>query len=209
MATELKHPQRSPEWFAARAGRVTASSVAKVLAKIKTGEAADRKNYKAQLVVERLTGKPAPSGYTNAAMQRGTDLEPEARMEVEARMEILVVESGFWIADDLMIGASPDGLIDDDGILEIKVPSLATHMDYVRNGGLPAEYRPQVQFQLEVTGRKWCQFVSYAPEFPEHLQLHSVRVERDDDFIKTMMDEVKLFLVEVDQIVEQLSKKAA
>lgn len=209
MPTELKHPQRSPEWFASRAGRVTASAVAKVLTKIKAGEAADRKNYKAQVVVERLTGQPAPSGYVNAAMQRGIELEAEARMEVEVRTGLLVVESGFWIADDLMIGASPDGLIDDDGILEIKVPSLATHMDYVRNGGLPAEYKPQVQFQLEVTARKWCQFVSYAPEFPEHLQLHSVRVERDEDYIKTMMDEVKQFLAEVDQIVEQLSKKAA
>lgn len=209
MPIELKHEQRSPEWFAARAGRVTASAVAKVLAKIKSGEAADRKNYKAQLVVERLTGKPAPSGFTNAAMQRGTELEPEARMEFEARTGILVVESGFWIADDLMAGASPDGLIDDDGLLEIKAPSLATHMEYVRNGGLPAEYKPQVQFQLAVTDRDWCQFVSYAPEFPEHLQLHSVRVERDPDYIKTMMDEVKLFLSEVDAIVEQLSRKAA
>lgn len=199
---ELKHEQRTPEWFAARCGCVTASSVSNVLAKIKTGEAADRRNYRARLVVERLTGNPVET-FSNAAMQRGTELEPMARLAYEDKTGNLVIESGFW--KDGWLGASPDGLINDDGLLEIKCPSLATHLEYLKSG-FPSTYQPQVQMQLWVTGRKWCDFVSYAPEYPEHLQLFIVRVNRDEEYIKNLESEVTKFLEEVEAELEALSK---
>jgi putative phage-type endonuclease len=207
-AEELKHDQRSPEWFAARCGSVTASSVSKVLATIKTGEAAERRNYRAKLVVERLTGKPAEAPFTNAAMERGTELEPFARMAYESKTGNLVIESGFW---SLLgeIGASPDGLIGDDGLLEIKCPSLATHLQYLKAGVMPSEYIPQVQMQLWVTDRQWCDFVSYAPEFPENLQLFILRVQRDEDYINKLKTEVAKFLIEVSEEVQSLSRIAA
>lgn len=199
---ELKHEQRTPEWFSARCGCVTASSVSNVLANIKTGEAADRRNYRARLVVERLTGNPVET-FSNAAMQRGTELEPMARLAYEDKTGNLVIESGFWKGG--WLGASPDGLINDDGLLEIKCPSLATHLEYLKSG-FPSTYQPQVQMQLWVTGRKWCDFVSYAPEYPEHLQLFIVRVNRDEEYIKNLESEVTKFLEEVEAELEALSK---
>jgi putative phage-type endonuclease len=194
-AVETKFPQRSPEWFAARCGVVTASNASKVLAKIKTGEAAERRNYRAQLVVERLTRIPTNNAFTSAAMERGTMLEPMARAAYESKTGTLVVESGFWI--DGQIGASPDGLIGDDGIMEIKCPLLSTHISYLLKGVVPPEYVAQVQMQLWVTGRKWCEFVSYGPEFPENLRSLVVRVFRDEKYITNLSEEVALFLNEV------------
>ncbi len=204
-AIETMHDQRSPEWFADRCGCVTASSVANVLAKIKTGEAADRRNYRARLVVERLTGNPVET-FSNGAMQRGVELEPMARLAYEVKTGNWVIESGFW--KDGWLGASPDGLIDDDGLLEIKCPSLATHLDYLKSG-FPSGYQPQVQMQMWVTNRQWCDFVSYAPEYPEHLKLFIVRVKRDDEYIKTMESELTKFLAEVEMELETLGKIAA
>ena len=202
---ECLHPQRSPEWFAARCGKVTGSAVSDVLAKVKVGESTGRVNYRAQLVVERITGSPAGGDYTNAAMQRGTDLEPFARAAYEVATGLLALECGFWHNDD--VGASPDGLIDDDGLLEIKCPSLATHFGYLKAGGVPSKYISQIQMQLYVTGRKWCDFVSFCPEYPEHLRLLVVRCNRDDVYIANMIVEIAKFLGEVQTDVLLLEKK--
>lgn len=205
MFTECLHPQRSPEWFAARCGKVTGSAVSDVLAKVKAGESTGRVNYRAQLVVERITGSPAGGDYTNAAMQRGTDLEPFARAAYEVATGSLALESGFWHDDN--IGASPDGLIDDDGLLEIKCPSLATHFGYLKAGTVPSKYVPQIQMQMYVTGRAWCDFVSFCPEYPEHLRLLVVRCKRDEEYIANMVVEIEKFLGEVQTDVLLLLEK--
>ena len=205
MFTECLHPQRSAGWFAARCGKVTGSPVSNVLSKVKTGEPTGRINYRAQLVVERLTGSPAGSDYTNAAMQRGTDLEPFARAAYEVKTGSLVLETGFWHDDN--VGVSPDGLIDDDGLIEIKCPSLATHFGYLKAKSVPSEYVAQVQMQLYVMGRAWCDFVSFCPEYPAHLRLFIVRVPRDDVYIANMVVEIAKFLDEVQTDVLLLEKK--
>ena len=202
---ECLHPQRSPKWFAARGGKVTGSCVSDVLTKVKTGESTSRANYRAQLVVERITGLPAGGDYTNAAIQRGTDLEPVARVAYEVKTGSLALETGFWHDDNM--GASPDGLIDDDGLLEIKCPSLATHFGYLKAGTVPSKYVPQIQMQMFVTGREWCDFVSFCPEYPEHLRLMIVRCKRDDEYISNMVIEINKFLSEVQTDVLFLEKK--
>ena len=205
MFIECLHPQRSPEWFAARYGKVTGSAVADVLAKVKAGESTGRVNYRAQLVVERITGSPAGGDFTNAAMQRGTELEPFARGAYEIATGSLALESGFWHDDHM--GASPDGLIDDDGLLEIKCPSLATHFGYLKAGAVPSKYVPQIQMQMLVTNRAWCDFVSFCPEYPEHLRLMIVRCKRDEEYISSMVIEINKFLGEVQTDVLFLEKK--
>lgn len=195
--------QGSDEWFAERCGYATASRFKDVLAKIKTGEAADRKNYRAQLVCERLTGKPA-SSYSNAAMEWGTQTEPLARMAYEAFTGFLVVEVGFRKHETLMAGASPDGEIEEHGLLEIKCPNTATHIECLLNG-LPAGHMPQIQGQLWITGRQWADFVSFDPRLPEKLQMHVQRVPRDDIYIKQLEQQVIGFLQEVETTVKRLN----
>jgi putative phage-type endonuclease len=199
--------QGSEEWFAERCGLATASRFRDILAKTKTGESASRRNYRAQLVAERLTGRPAES-YSNAAMEWGTATEPQARMAYEAATGLLAVEVGFRRHATLMAGASPDGEIDSDGLIEIKCPNTATHIDTFLNG-MPTDHAPQVQGQLWITGRQWCDFVSFDPRLPERMQLHVQRVPRDDAYIKTLEAEIIRFLGEVDSLVGQLEKKAA
>ena len=200
--------QGSPEWFAERCGFATASRFKDVLAKIKTGEAATRRNYRAQLVCERLTGKAAES-FTNAAMEWGTAHEPEARMQYEAMRGSIVQEVGFIKHPAIpFCGASPDGLVDDAGMVEIKCPNTATHIDTLLSGMSP-DHMPQVQGQMWVCGRQWVDFISYDPRLPEKLQLHIQRVERDEKYIKAMEAEIIAFLFSVEQTIEQLEKKAA
>lgn len=192
--------QQTDEWFAARLGRATASRFADVIATLKSGaESAERRKYRAQLVCERLTGKKK-DGFTNKAMQVGIELEPDARMFYEAKTRNLVDEVGFIQIDGLMAGASPDGLIGDDGCLEIKCPEEQTHMGYLRlpQGKAPAEYVAQIQGQMWATGRAWCDFVSYNPSMPQGLQLCIRRVVRDDEFINKLHVAVVAFLAEVD-----------
>lgn len=198
--------QLSPEWFAARCGRATASRFADVLSKIKTGEAASRRNYKAQLVCERLTGVPAES-YTNAAMQWGIDTEPQGREAYEALTGNIVEQVAFVPHPLLMAGASPDGLIDADGGLEIKCPNTAQHIDALLNG-MPPEHIPQIQGGMWLTGRKWWDFVSFDPRMPERLQLYVQRIPRSDTYIALLEAEVRAFLGEVDELVAELEKKA-
>lgn len=197
--------QRSQDWFALRAGRVTASRIADMMAKTKTGWGASRANYKAQLVVERLTGMPS-EGFSNAAMAWGTEKEPEARQAYCEHMLCTVEELAFAEHPTIsMAGASPDGLVGEDGLLEIKCPNTATHIDTLLNAAVPEKYLLQMQWQMAcLPGRTWCDFVSYDPRLPETMRLFVRRVERDDELIATLEKEATAFLAEVEQTVAQL-----
>ena len=198
--------QRSDEWFAARLGKVTASRVADVIAKTKTGPSASRENYSTQLVLERLTNKQAES-YTNAAMQWGTDTEPMARQAYELKRGLFVNETGFVDHPTIeMSGASPDGLVGTDGLIEVKCPNSATHMETMLTQKVPAKYIPQMMWQMACTGRNWCDFVSYDPRFPENLQIFIERVTYDPTYVRMLELEITQFLDEVTKKVEILRK---
>ena len=195
--------QRSPEWFAQRWGLATASKFNDILAKTKSGYAATRKNYMAQLLIERLTPPPTEdNGWKNEAMIFGIDNEPVARLAYELETGNTVVEAFFEKHETLQAGASPDGYIGDDGLLEIKVPNLATHLETLRNQDIPKQYIAQVQGQLWITGREWCDFVSYTPYLENDAQLFIKRVPRDRKFIHELEAEVKLFLIELNKEVQ-------
>jgi putative phage-type endonuclease len=201
--------QGSPEWFAARLGRVTASRVSDVVAKTKTGWGASRQNYLAQLVAERLTGETADS-YTNAAMQWGIDTEPQARAAYEFLRDADVTEIGFAIHPTIpMAGASPDGLIGDDGLIEIKCPNTATHINTLRTDSIPAKYTTQMLFQMACTGRQWCDFASFDPRMPADLQLFVRRFQRDDKQVEILESAVDEFLTEVDKTIIALTERRA
>jgi putative phage-type endonuclease len=196
--------QGSEEWFTIRIGKVTASRVADVIAKTKTGYSASRDNYMAQLICERLTGLKGES-FTNAAMQHGTDTEPLARAAYEALKDVLVDEVGFVPHPSIiMAGASPDGLVGDDGLLEIKCPNTATHIETLISKVVPGKYNTQMQFQMACTGRQWCDFVSFDNRLPEELQLFVKRVPRDNMYIRLMEEEIVKFLNELDIKIAQL-----
>jgi len=198
--------QRTEEWFSARLGKVTASRVADVLAKIKSGESASRKNYKMELVVQRLTDKAGES-FTNAAMEWGTEQEPFARMAYEAHTSTFVKEEGFVDHPTIEgFGCSPDGIVG-EGLIEIKCPNTANHIETVLENKAPSKYIPQMQCQMACTGAKWCDFVSFDPRVPEDLQLFVVRVERDQEYIDSMEVEVKQFLSEVLDLFNQLKAR--
>ena len=198
--------QRTEEWFSARLGKVTASRVADVLAKIKSGESASRKNYKMELVVQRLTNKVGES-FTNAAMEWGTEQEPFARMAYEAHTGTFVKEEGFVDHPTIEgFGCSPDGIVG-EGLIEIKCPNTANHIETVLENKAPSKYIPQMQCQMACTGAKWCDFVSFDPRVPEDLQLFVVRVERDQEYIDAMEVEVKQFLSEVLDLFNQLKAR--
>ena len=196
--------QGTDEWFAVRIGKVTASRVADVLAKTKTGYSTSRENYMAQLVCERLTGQKGES-FTNAAMQHGTDTEPLARAAYEALHDVLVDEVGFIPHPTIiMAGASPDGLVSDDGLLEIKCPNTATHIETLLSQTVPGKYNTQMQFQMACTDRSWCDFVSFDNRLPAELQLFVKRVPRDNMYIRLMEEEIIKFLNELDIKIAQL-----
>ena len=199
--------QRTDEWFHARLGRVTASRIADIMAKTKTGPSASRTNYMAELIVERLTGKAGDS-YQNAAMIWGTNTEPLARAAYEAHRGVLVEETGFvphpYIA---MAGASPDGLVGTDGLVEVKCPNTATHIDTMMTEKVPMKYILQMQWQMLCTGREWCDFVSYDPRMPEEMQLFVQRHMFSNDTALDMIREVEAFLSELDEMVSNLKEK--
>lgn len=204
-ATKIE--QGSDAWKALRAGKVTASRVADVLSKIKSGESAGRKNYRMDLVAERLTGKPADS-FTNSAMQWGTEQEPFARIAYETHKGLFVEQVPFVDHPTIeWFGCSPDGLVGEDGLLEIKAPNTTTHLEYLQDGKPPSKYIPQMMAQMACTGRKWCDFASFDPRLPEDLQLFVVRLNWDDAYIQEMEAEVKQFLNEVDATLSQLKRK--
>lgn len=196
--------QGSPEWHALRCGKVTASRVADIVAKTQRGWSASRANYAAELVAERLTGTTS-EGFTNAAMQWGTDQEPNARMAYEFMNDVTVEQVAFvdhpWIAET---GASPDGLVGYDGLVEIKCPNTSTHIETLRGGPIAAKYITQMMWQMACTGRQWCDFVSYDPRLPEEMQLFTSRITRDDELIASLERDVVAFLNEVRETVEDL-----
>lgn len=204
--------QRTAAWLTERCGKVTASAIAKVMARTKTGYGADRANYHAQLVAERLTGVPGDS-FTNSAMQWGTDTEPQARAMYALETGLAVAETGFHPHPTIALsGASPDGLVGGNGLVEIKCPNTATHIAALTGAPIDRKYLLQMQWQMECTGREWCDYASFDPRLPAEMQLHIRRVERDDALLAEIRDEVTAFLAEVAATVEQLTaeyRKAA
>lgn len=199
--------QGSEEWFNARLGRITASRVKDVMAKTKSGYAASRKNYMMELLCQRLTGNREES-YTNAAMQRGIDLEPLARSAYEVNSGNMVKEGSFILHPHYdQIGASPDGLVGMDGLLEIKCPNTAQHVACLQSGEPDSRYWWQMQCQMACTGRHWCDFVSFDDRMPEELQYFCVRVERDDQAIADIITECLEFLGELENLEAEMRNK--
>lgn len=193
--------QRTDEWYKARLGKVTASKVSAVLAK---KDSATRADYLTDLVLERLTGTQQEF-YQNEAMQWGTDTEPQARMAYEAETGNLVDELGFIDHPTIAnFGCSPDGVIGESGLIEIKCPNSKTHLSTLLSGKAPTKYIPQMQTQMAVMNRQWCDFVSFDPRLPEELQLFVIRVNRDDEYIAKLEEEVTAFLKEVESTVTKL-----
>ncbi|WP_171232203.1 lambda exonuclease family protein [Ruegeria sp. HKCCA4812] len=195
--------QGTAEWFADRLGKVTASRIADVMMKPTT---AGFQNYQAQLVCERLTGQPTET-FTSAAMQHGTDTEPRARAMYELTSGNDVEEVGFIPHPTIeMSGASPDGIIGSDGLVEIKCPQPATHIKTLMGKSIDRKYLLQMQWQMVCTGREWCDFVSFCPSFPPELQLFIARVDRDAELAEEITEAVTRFLASVDQTTETLDK---
>lgn len=195
--------QRTSTWFAVRWGLATASRFADILAKTRNGYGASRKNYLAELVIERLTPPPEEdNGFKTAAMAFGTDNEPVARLAYELETGNSVDEAFFEKHKTLLAGASPDGYVGEVGLIEIKIPNSSTHLETLKSQKVPTQYIPQIQGQLWITGRDWCDFVSYDPRMPENAQLFIKRVYRDDDYISDLEEAVTDFLEEVDEEVD-------
>lgn len=205
--------QGTPEWYAIRVGKVTASRIADVCARTKTGYGASRGNYMAEILTERLTNEPAPS-YSSPAMQWGTETEPQARAAYEHRHDCDVVLIGFVEHPKInAAGASPDGMVGEDGLVELKCPNTSTHIDMLLSESIPDKYVKQMQFQMACTERRWCDFVSFDPRLPEAMRLFVKRIERDDKAIAEIEKEVSAFLQEVDSkllaLVQRYGTKAA
>ena len=201
--------QRSDEWFAARCGKVTASKVADLMAKTRSGYSASRQNYMAQLICERLTGSPAES-FSSAAMQRGTEKEPEARAIYMLESGEIVEECGLVIHPDIPdFGASPDGLVCADGLIEIKCPNTWTHLETLKTGKPKHEYFTQMQAQMACTGRNWCDFVSFDDRLPEDIAYFCTRIARDDEFIGVMLAEIAIFLADLQSELMQINMRRA
>lgn len=200
--------QGSEEWHIARSGKVTASSVSNVLAKGKgDAKSKTREDYLIEIATEKLTGRPAAGGYFSDVMKWGLEQEPFARAAYEMHSGVLVDQVGFVLHPSIeSAGMSPDGLVGDDGLVEIKCPLSKTHVRYKLENKVPAEYRTQMLWQMACSERAWCDFVSFDPRMPEDLQLFVIRFERDDDAIKAMESEVLTFLNEVDELIKRLRK---
>ncbi len=199
--------QGSDEWLLARCGKVTASRISDVMAKTKTGPSASRANYAAQLIAERLTGTVEPS-YSNAAMQWGTDKEPEARAAYAFLHDADVVLVGFFDHPRIIhSGASPDGLVGTAGLVEIKCPNTATHIATLESGKPAGKYVLQMQWQMACTGREWCDFASYDPRLPENMRMFVQRIQRDDAQIAEIEREVAALLDEVAETVARLEAR--
>lgn len=196
--------QGSEEWRLARAGSVGASSIADLMAQTKSGWGASRANLMARIIVERLTGEPQES-YQNEAMRWGTETEPQARSAYAFMQDAEVQEIGL-VRHPTIKGAhaSPDGLVGDDGLVEIKCPQTWTHIETLLSGHVADKYYKQMQFQMAVTSRQWCDFVSFDPRLPADLQLFVSRVMRDEPAIAEIEDAVKLFLMETEAKLRRL-----
>jgi len=200
------HEQGSPEWLQERCGKVTASRIADVMAKIKTGYGAGRANYMAEIIAERLTNVPK-QGFTNEAMRWGTETEPQARAMYEFQTGLEVTETGFVPHPVIEgTGASPDGLVGDSGLIEIKCPNTATHMETLRGSAIDRKYVLQMHWQMICTGRDWCDFVSFDPRLSLAKQMHVRRVHRDAELCEEITAEVTRFLTELNETVAELER---
>lgn len=200
--------QGTQAWRDERSGKVTASRIDDVLTKPRKGakESSVRSNYRAQLVCEILTGKAVEDEYQSWDMKRGIELEPKARVEYEIRQNALVDKSGFTIHPTIpRAGASPDGLIGKDGLVQFKCVKTAKHLDWLMANIVPAEHRGQMYFEMACTGRQWCDFCSYEPNLPEQHQLFIVRLKRDEAEIAEIENQVLKFNAEIDEIISKLS----
>jgi len=201
----LSMPQGSPEWLAARAGKVTASRISDVMAAKTT---AAYRDYRAQIVAEILTGQPQESGFTNAAMQWGTEQEKFARAEYEMFCAWTVDEVGLVLHPTIEQGAaSPDGLVSTDGLVEIKCPKTSTHLQTLVDKKQPRQYENQMLWQMACTGREWVDFVSYDPRLPDDLQLFVHRFDRDEKRIAEIEAAVKQFLTEANEMIDKIKEK--
>lgn len=199
--------QRTDEWFAARCGKVTASALYKVMARTKSGWGADRANYASQLITERLTGRPAES-YSNSAMLWGIETEAQARAAYAFQVDDMPVEIGFLDHPVIaMSGASPDGLVGANGMIEIKCPNTTTHIATLDGAPIERKYLYQMQWQMACAERDWCDFVSFDPRLPPAMQLHIQRVERDADLLAELEQHVTEFLAEVAETVARLEAR--
>lgn len=206
MPTHIDVEQGSAEWKAIRAGRVTASRVADIIAKTKTGASASRANYMSELICERLTGATA-DGFTSPAMAWGTEKEPEARRLYEFMHDTEVAQIGFVEHPSIaMCGASPDGLVGTNGLIEIKCPNTATHIDTLLGTPIASKYITQMQWQMACTERTWCDFVSHDPRLPPSMHLYIKRVLRDDGMIAQLESDVRAFLDEIDEKLAKLTE---
>ena len=201
--------QRSDAWFQTRLGKLTGSVAADMLATIKSGEAAARRDLRLRLVCERLTGRSQDDGFINAAMQWGIDCEPQARMAYEVATDDLVRECGFCQHQTLAAGCSLDGYVGDfERLVSFKCPKSATHLRYLRAGVMPSEYVPQMLCELWITGASVYDFVSFDPRFPEPLQLWRIRVLRNEAAITEFAAKAHAFLDEVDRELEAVQTMA-
>lgn len=201
-------PQGTDEWKLARLGKATGSRAADIVATIKSGEAAARRDYRVQLVAERLTGMPAEYTYVSKEMEWGTEQEPYARMVYESMAGEIIEEVGFAYLPNIMAGCSVDGFTSDGGIIEIKCPKSATHVGYISGSRTPSEYIPQIKHNLYVTGADFCRFISFDPRMPENLQLFVVTIRRDEIDIADYELKLLKFLTEVDKLEGDLRKIA-
>jgi putative phage-type endonuclease len=200
--------QGSPDWFTERCGKVTASRVGDLIARTKTGWSASRAGYMGQLIAERVTGKPALNP-SSATMRWGHEHEPLAKAAYAFRTDLDVESVGFIGHPTIaMSGASPDGLIGSDGLIEVKCPLSTTHLETLAAGEMPLKHLPQIQWQLACTGRAWCDFVSFDPRMPEELKLFVQRVPRDDDYIGELEGFITTFLEKIELRVADLRRGA-
>ncbi len=198
--------QGSDDWFAARCGKATASKMHDITARTKTGWGASRANYAAQLIAERLTGTVADS-FSNTAMAWGTETEPQARAAYSFHTDAEVTEVGFIDHPAIgLSGASPDGLVGRHGLIEIKCPGTATHLETLLGAEIDGKYIKQMHWQMACTGRQWCDFVSFDPRLPAELQLKIIRVVRDDALMASLEKDVSDFLAEIDVKMAALTK---
>ena len=198
--------QGSDLWKQVRLGHVTASAVADVMSRGKERESESRAKYRMKLVAERLTGESQDT-YSNSYMDWGKEQEQFAAIAYEVEKDVLVEKTGFWKHPTIQwVGVSPDRLVGEDGLIEIKCPATTTHLGYLLDGKVPTKYVKQIQCQLWVTGRKWCDFVSFDPRLTKRQRLFIVRCERDEKLIKQMEVEVVKFLEEVESLIINLEQ---
>ena len=205
----LDMEQGTPEWLQARCGLITASKISDVMSKGRgSAPSATRATYMGQLIAERLTGNPT-AGFSNSSMDWGTETEPQARAEYTMRTGNMVDEVGFVPHPTLgKAGASPDGLVATDGLVEIKCPNTATHITSLLGGSIKGGYRLQMQWQMACTGRKWCDFVSFDPRMPDDMAYHCTRVGRDNDEIAAITTAISAFEAELEALITNLKDAA-